>query len=51
MKLFYNQETRINDECMCFEGNWRLTGNFYKQTVREKLTEKESTSHWVSFEI
>lgn len=48
MKLFYIENF---NKCLCFEGNQKLTGNFYKQAVREKETEKESMSHWVSFEI
>lgn len=36
----------MSDECMCFEGNGRLTDNSYKLAVREKVTEKENMSHW-----
>lgn len=34
---------------VCFGGKWRLTGNFYKLAVREKVAEKESMSHWNIF--
>lgn len=33
----------MNDACMCFEGGWRLTGDFYKLAVRKKVTEKYVT--------
>lgn len=35
----------MNDNWMCFEGKWRLTGNFYKLAVREKVAESMSHSN------